>query len=516
MQLLLRRKLAASIILFAIVLVGFSLRLHNLGKHDFWFDEVITHDYVSKEYSWSSQDFINNFIEKNPPLYFILLREWSVVFGKTEFSLRFLSLILGVLSIFLIYKLSRLFFGSNSSLLAAVFLCLSPFQIWYSQESRGFTLSLALSLLNSYFFLKSMREGGVKYGIGYSFSLALLLFTTYYGLFLLVPQALLQVIYNRKGILKWTISLLPPVLLFMLFILPVFAHQLAVIRDKNWLSPPPNATAILDTLNNFVIGYNASQIIYTIMPLFITGVCVFALFGIPSGAMVALLLLGLLPVILIFAFSKAFFPFYIDRHLIIFSPFFYILLSGGITSIKIRWIKFLTIFVFIGCAAFSLFNYNYDILPQRPANETIFLKKPVRPIIEIFLQNKRKGDIIGFSNYGFMNTFRHYLEAGSKEYPEIQKLYFFIPGGDEFFEFLIRNMKSGGFKNEIKFVNLENGDLGGFIDRRIWLFSSSWKRHGSLEPYARRVKSWFDEHCLKLREWYYDGVWIGIYKLTKQ
>lgn len=515
-RLLFKGKLAVNLALLAILVVGFALRLHDLGKHDLWFDEIITYDYISKPYSWGSQDFINNFIEKNPPLYFILLRQWSDLFGKSEFSLRFLSLFFGVLSIFLLYKLSRIFFDHKTSLLGAVFLSLSPFQIWYCQEARAFTLSLLLSLSSSYFFLRSFKNNDTKSWVLYSFSSLLLLFTTYYAAFILIPQGLLLILYQRKLFFRWAAFLLPPAALFLIFIFPVFAHQLAIVRYKSWLPPPANAASMLETLKNFVVGYNAGESVYLcILPL-ILGLCLYASFGIPAVPLTALLLFGLAPVILIFTFSKAFFPVYIDRHLIIFTPFIYILLSKGIVSIKHAWLKLLVIVLVIGCVLFGVFNYYRDILPDRRANTMVFLKRPVRPIVEIFLKNRREGDAIGFSNYGFMNIFRHYLENESKEYPAIPKFYFFIPGGDEFFEFQIGAMKSNGFKNEFKFINLEKFAPEGLAGRRIWLFSSSWKRSGNLEPNGRKVKSWFDEHYSRIREWYYDGAWIGIYEPLKR
>ena len=511
-QLFLKNKLTANFILLGIVLIGFALRMHDLKKHDLWFDEVITYEHISMAYSGENKNFVNNYLEKNPPFYFVLLRQWSKIFGQSEFSLRLLSCLLGVLSIVLLYKVSRLFFSRSVSLLAALFLALSPFQLWYSQEARAFSLSVFLSLLNTYFILKALKSDDNRYWLCYFFSLSCLLFTTYFSFLLFIPQAVL-ILYNRKFILKWLIALLGANLLFLIFIYPSFTRQFAILQYKNWVPLPAGLGFILFSLNNFVIGYNAGPVVYNVALFLILWISLFACFNMPVKALIILFSFLVAPMISAFIFSKMFFPIYLDRSLIIFCPFLYIFLSRGVSAIKYGWLKSLVILSLLTCIALSLVNYYYDVLPDRSSNDVIFLKKPVRPLVNLFLHNKENGDVIGFSNYGFMNTFRHYLRQESKEYPEIPKYYFFISPGDEFFESEIKNMRSFGFKSELKFIDVNKDNLVSLINKRIWVFSASWKRQGSLEPYARKVKMWFDEHCLKIREWYDDGVWIAIYKL---
>jgi len=499
-------------LLLGITVLGLGLRVFQLDKHDFWFDEVITHRHISTAYSEKNQYFINNFLEKNPPFYFALLRQWSRIFGKSEFSLRFFSSLLGVLSIVLLYKVSGIFFSRSVSLVAAGFLAVSPFQLWYSQEARAFSLSAALSLLNTYFILKALKYGDNKYWLWYFFSLSCLLFITYFSFFLFVPQAVL-ILYNRKFILKWLIAFLGFGLLFLIFLYPVFSQQFATLQHKSWLPAPDGPDLILASFINFVIGYNAGPTVFKIASFLIFGVSLFACFNMPVKKLMILLSFLAMPVILAFIFSKNFFPVYIDRNMIMFCPFLYIILSKGISSIKYRWFKSLVVLGFLICILFSLVNYYNDILPARRSNALVFLKKPIRPLVGLFLQNKEEGDIAGFSNYGFMYAFLHYLRQEAEGYQGIPKYYFFISPGDIFFESEIINKRSFGFKSEFEPVNIEKDCLGSLIDKRVWLFSASWKRQGDLEPYARRVKAWFDEHYFKIKEWYVDGIWITVYRI---
>lgn len=511
-HILLKSRLKINIILFAMVVFGFSLRVHNIAKHDFWFDEVITHEHITMAYPAQERYFVNNFLEKNPPFYFILLRQWAKMFGDSELPLRMFSCLFGSLSILLTYKVGRLFFNRSTSLVAAGFLTLSPFQIWYSQEARAFSLSLFLSLVNAYFFFRGIKSGANNHWLGYFLSLICLFFTTYFGLFLLIPQAAL-ILSNRKFILKWLLSFLGAAILFSLFIYPSFTHQFAAWRFKSWLSAPAVSGLIPFSLSNFLLGYNSGPFIYNASAILIPAAVLFAFLKTPLKPGLSLFFFLFLPVLSVFAFSQLFFPVYLDRSLIIFSPFLYILLSRGVCCLKKGWFRGLVIVVFVASLGFSLANYYRDLLPERPSNLVIFLKKPVRPLVDLFLRNKEKGDVTGFSNYGFMNIFQHYLREASAEYAAIPKFYFFISPGDEFFENEMKNMRDSGFKSQFNFIDLDKDALSSLAGRRIWLFSASWKRQGGLEPYARKVKLWFDGHCRKINEWYKEGAWAAVYRL---
>ena len=110
--------------LFAILLLGFFLRLYHLDQESLWFDE-------GNALRLTVLDF-NNFLKEglvHAPLYFKLLKYWVVLFGDSAYSMRFLSLIFGVLAIFAIYKVGELLFDKHVGLISALITALSPFQV---------------------------------------------------------------------------------------------------------------------------------------------------------------------------------------------------------------------------------------------------------------------------------------------------------------------------------------------------------------------------------------------------
>jgi len=89
-------------------------------------------------------------METNPPLYHLLLWFWVKLTGSSVFALRFLSLILGVLTVPLVYRLARLAFGELVGLLAALLCAISPFQVYYSQEARMYALATFFTTLSMF------------------------------------------------------------------------------------------------------------------------------------------------------------------------------------------------------------------------------------------------------------------------------------------------------------------------------------------------------------------------------
>ncbi|MGB9880339.1 MAG: glycosyltransferase family 39 protein, partial [Anaerolineae bacterium] len=115
-------------LLALIVLVGFLWRFTGLGKESIWLDEatslIIARMELRSEVAWAAADI-------HPPLYYFALHCW-LPSGETEFSIRALSAMLGVLAIMILYTLGRELFGSRVGLLSALFLAMSPLHIWYS------------------------------------------------------------------------------------------------------------------------------------------------------------------------------------------------------------------------------------------------------------------------------------------------------------------------------------------------------------------------------------------------
>ena len=113
-----------------ILLIPLGLRLLSLNQ-SLWLDEAISANVV-KNYSYS--DIITKFSPSDfhPPLYYLTLKAWTSIFGYSEISLRFPSVIFSLITIYLVFR----FFGFWPSLLLAF----NPLYLYYSQEARMYSL----------------------------------------------------------------------------------------------------------------------------------------------------------------------------------------------------------------------------------------------------------------------------------------------------------------------------------------------------------------------------------------
>ncbi len=144
------------------LIIGFSifLRFFLLDNQSLWYDEGMSLNY-SDGVSFSetfSRILGREAGDKYQPLYYLVLFAWRSLFGDTEFALRSLSALLGVGSVITIFFTTLRIYGKNHSIWSSLILAVSSFCIYYSQETRAYSLLIFLASLQLYFFRKALDE----------------------------------------------------------------------------------------------------------------------------------------------------------------------------------------------------------------------------------------------------------------------------------------------------------------------------------------------------------------------
>ncbi len=197
-------------ILLLLILLGAALvRWVDLNHHALWYDESITlqdvtatgwpprtptligHDSLARrpESTWR-KIVLGNRGEDTPPLYFLVTRTVTGLFGLSDITLRLPSVIFGLAAVGLFWRLARRMLGSTAALTATALFAGHPFLIEYSREGRAYALFLFLAVASLLLFLRILETDTHPRRDFLLWILVntLLLYTHYFGLFLLAAE----------------------------------------------------------------------------------------------------------------------------------------------------------------------------------------------------------------------------------------------------------------------------------------------------------------------------------------
>jgi len=134
----------ARFIPFACLGLAAGLRLYQVGGPALRGDEGFSARFVTQPLPALLSALSTG--EPNPPLYWLVLRGWMQVAGDSELALRWPSVLAGLLTVALIYRLMRAWWGHTPAAWAMLFVALNPFLIWYAQDARAYALLTTLVL----------------------------------------------------------------------------------------------------------------------------------------------------------------------------------------------------------------------------------------------------------------------------------------------------------------------------------------------------------------------------------
>lgn len=176
-------------VLVLVLVLAFGLRLYRLTDASIWYDEgfsiAMARESLEGMLRWTASDV-------HPPLYFAALHIWRLLAGESEFSLRFLSVVAGTLTVAALWKLGRWAVPDQPWVVvgAAALLATSRFAVWWSQEVRMYALAGLLCVLSLLFTVQLARGHNWRLAAGYIATTVAALWTLYLTVFLLVVEGL--------------------------------------------------------------------------------------------------------------------------------------------------------------------------------------------------------------------------------------------------------------------------------------------------------------------------------------
>ncbi len=231
------------IILIIIVFIGAFLRFWNLGNWSFWIDEVLT-VLDSKEISLNNSPI-------NPIPYFAT--KFSVYIsdklsfllgGSEEWKYRFIFCIAGILSLWVIFYLAQTLYDKKVGVLAALFVSLSNWHIFWSQNTRSYIFTFFFGALTAWFFYRSFEKDSLLLTISALLSCVCLILSHLLAAAIIPALAVYSISLllenrSRRRIINLLIFFIPFTLpLFLLLIPYIRSHLFSGWGHNEWGRSP--------------------------------------------------------------------------------------------------------------------------------------------------------------------------------------------------------------------------------------------------------------------------------------
>jgi len=178
------RPLRRNPVLLAILILGIALRLWHLGRQSLWIDEGFSWLAVRLSF-WGITQL--SWGDVHPPLYYYLLKANLLVLPSTEFGLRFPSALFSVAGLAVMIAFVNRHWGHRAACYVGLLAAISPFDIYYAQEARMYSL-LALFFVLSFTQLVEALQGRPACLIGWVAASVGLAWTHVYGLITVFVQ----------------------------------------------------------------------------------------------------------------------------------------------------------------------------------------------------------------------------------------------------------------------------------------------------------------------------------------
>jgi len=516
----LKTKISVLATLLFILAGSIFLRLYKIGDKPAWYDETVSISHAEKPSSF----YLSSTQVNYKPVYFFLLNLWLTLFGEDVFSLRFFSLLWGILNIILIFKLVRLLFDEETGLLSAFFLGISVFHIFQCQQIRQFSF-IALLATASIYYLAKFYKTGRTFNISILSSINILLINTYpTGFFVVLAEGIFVAIYLR-GIMirKWIFSCIPLVLFAVRWF---FITDKAHMKELVWWIRKPGMGSILETFNTLCWGgprYGLDDfMIFLPRPWLVLVLSLIYLILIAlsySNAKAALKKDGnrgisllfswlMVPVLASYFISRVCnFSIYAIKHLIIVLPAFCTLVASGFLrfNTKTKAVIIFSISV-MNLAPLSVMYNNY--FPSDWKTSTEYVSRSIQ-----------EGDAVVISSLSEVITFMYYFDKKKHSLRDIDiygritkssyKNNIFLGPNNT----LIIGIKQAGFddkhissKNDFEDKVINNPLLND--KRSIWVMLSRWA-DSDVKAY---MVSYFDSHLMRESAKEFQGVAVYHYE----
>ena len=367
--------LAAGLLTYA----GFTFV--TITKSSIWFDEAFSAFIVRFNFFQIARYTAT---DVHPPVYYWILKIWTMLFGTSEVAFRSLSLLFGMTAITFGFLLVKRLFGRRAAFASLLFLALSPMLIRYGQEARMYTLAATIALAATYVLTFAVQSKKRKPWVIYGILVGLGMWTHYFTALVWLSHWLWRFIVTRRTGLRgvklrkaffsknWILAHIVAVGSFIPW-MPFMVIQLSVVQGGGFWIGPVSANSFTNYLTNVLFYLEHDQATKLYGTVFVIVIALLILFAIKLYKSMGekqrqnyllIISIAFAPVVILFAAST--FPVqssFVERYLIpstaAFAMFVGITLSLGIKKLRAGW-RALAMSLVVVSMLFGIMNvYHY-------------------------------------------------------------------------------------------------------------------------------------------------------------
>lgn len=375
-------------LLVPVLLAAAMLRLADLDRTSFWYDEAVSWTQSSGSFAELIRLVAN---DNYPPLHNIVLWLTMPVLGDSETALRLPSALFGLGSVFLVYRLGAQLFRPRAGLLAAILLAFSPFHVWYSTEARMYAAFAFFGLLFLCLAATLLRRPGKGLFAATVLAGAAFLYCHIYAVFSFAGAGLVALVLwarelkaapfesvAKAGGRRLTLAMIASGLLFLPWLVILAVRTSDVVGKGFWIAYPDLAflkimakdmagsltvfgllcaLLLVPALGRF-LGKSATASFYRRWPVWLL-----------SGFAVA-------PLMIAYGLSVTVQPILFDRYLIAAWPVFLLLVSAAVVTVSCRLLP-LALVAVLGFLLYQpmVFTLFHKVRPDWRQVANVYLKE---------------------------------------------------------------------------------------------------------------------------------------------
>lgn len=408
------------LLILLILVLALVVRVIGLSTRNLWYDEAFAVLFSEKGLDamlyGTLTPVAGGAADIHPLLYYSTLNVWMSVFGQSAVMVRLWSVLLGVTTVYVIYRLGRDLFDDKTGLVAALVSALAPFHVQYSQEVRMYALLALLTVSATWCFVLACKANeanieverrffhhpSFRYWLCFGVLAGLAMYTQQLAAFYLAIIGLVPFIRRQpqqiKGILLGT---------FVAFIvyfpwLINIPSQLQKVNSYYWLEAPTVGSLLLTARSFLSVGADipapSSMIALTgaLFLLLFLFIQIYLYVRKPRRQSVSdvpalrlILWLFLAPICLMWIVSQIQ-PVYLDRALIPSAMMLYLLIGWLFTRGELPRLVAILLGIIGGilCVIGLYYQYTWSNFPN----------SPFRDAIAYIRQNQSVGDVIIHNN----------------------------------------------------------------------------------------------------------------------